>query len=115
MCTPTRSSFLTGKYESNVGMQHFVIPSDQPYGLGLNEKLMPEYLREAGYSTQLVGKWHLGMFQEAYTPTHRGFDSHFGYLGGFIDCMYCSADLLLFIDRHIAFYLCDTYYIPYFI
>lgn len=85
MCTPTRSSFLTGKYESNVGMQHFVIASNQPYGLGLNEKLMPEYMRGAGYSTHIIGKWHLGMFEKAYTPLYRGFDSHFGYLGGYID------------------------------
>lgn len=102
MCTPARSSFLTGKYESNLGMQHFVIASDQPYGLGLNEKLMPEYLREAGYSTYIVGKWHLGMFQRAYTPLYRGFDSHFGYLGPYIDYYNYSLKYMVILTLEIA-------------
>lgn len=53
MCTPSRSSFLTGKYESNLGMQHFVIPSDSPYGLGLDDKTMADYMKIAGYRTYL--------------------------------------------------------------
>lgn len=46
---------------------------------------MPEYLRELGYRTCHVGKWHLGFFEERYTAIHRGFDSSFGYNGGMID------------------------------
>jgi arylsulfatase B len=38
-------------------MQHFVIVADEPWGLPLNEKVMPEYFRDAGYRTALVGKW----------------------------------------------------------
>lgn len=85
MCTPSRSSLMTGKYPSNVGMQHFVIGGNQPWALGLDQKLLPEYLKEVGYKTHLVGKWHLGWYQQQYTPTNRGFESHFGYYVGAID------------------------------
>lgn len=85
MCTPARSSLMTGKYASRIGMQHYVIPNDQPYGLGLEHKLFPQYMRELGYGTYLIGKWHLGFYEERYTATHRGFDSSFGYNGGMID------------------------------
>lgn len=67
------------------GMQHDVILENAPWGLGLDEKLMPQYLREAGYSTHAIGKWHLGYFKHEYTPTHRGFDTHFGYWNGLQD------------------------------
>lgn len=54
-----------------------------PTGLLLNATLLPESLKDVGYSTHAVGKWHLGYCHWDYTPTSRGFDTFFGYyLGG---------------------------------
>lgn len=82
ICTPTRSAIMTGRHPIHTGMQDGVILAAQPYGLGLNETLMPQYLKELGYATHGVGKWHLGFFKYAYTPTKRGFDTFFGYWSG---------------------------------
>ncbi|XP_014470868.1 PREDICTED: arylsulfatase B-like [Dinoponera quadriceps] len=85
MCTPSRSALMTGKYPIHTGMQHYVIRSAEPRGLPLTEKLMPEYLKEMSYSTNMVGKWHLGFYKHEYTPLWRGFDSFFGLWNGLQD------------------------------
>jgi len=85
ICTPTRSAIMTGRHPIHTGMQHDVIIAGQPYGLGLDNKLLPQYLRESGYTTHIVGKWHLGMHTESHLPLQRGFDSHYGYLQGASD------------------------------
>ncbi|XP_055385577.1 arylsulfatase B-like [Condylostylus longicornis] len=85
MCSPSRTAFLTGKYPIRTGMQHFVMANDDPWGLCPNEILMSHVFKANGYSTNLVGKWHLGYFKKVFTPLYRGFDHHYGYMGGYID------------------------------
>lgn len=82
LCTPSRSSLMTGLHPINTGMQHRVLYADEPWGLPIDIKILPQYLKDDGYSTHAVGKWHLGHFKGSYTPQSRGFDSHYGYWTG---------------------------------
>ena len=50
----------------------------QPNGLPLEDSTIADQLKELGYSTHMVGKWHVGFYKKEYTPTYRGFDSFFG-------------------------------------
>lgn len=85
MCTPTRAALLTGRYPFRYGLQTGVIPTGQRYGLSLDERTLPQALKEAGYSTAIVGKWHLGHGDKKYWPQQRGFDRQYGPLIGEID------------------------------
>ncbi|XP_066957754.1 arylsulfatase B-like isoform X2 [Macrobrachium rosenbergii] len=82
ICTPTRSALLTGRYPFTIGRQKSTLRPSEPTGLTLNATLLPQALRDAGYSTHAVGKWHLGYCSWAYTPTYRGFDTFYGYYNG---------------------------------
>ncbi|KAJ0178805.1 hypothetical protein K1T71_005580 [Dendrolimus kikuchii] len=85
VCTPSRAALLTGKYGYKTGMQGYPLTNSEDRGLPVSEKLLPEYLKELGYATHLVGKWHLGQARSKYLPTVRGFDSHFGHRCGYVD------------------------------
>jgi arylsulfatase A-like enzyme len=85
MCTPTRACLMTGRYPFRYGLQTAVIPSSHTYGLPIDEWLLPQALKEAGYSTAIIGKWHLGHADRKYWPRQRGFDYQYGPLIGEID------------------------------
>lgn len=85
MCTPTRAALLTGRYPLRYGLQTGVIPASGTYGLAKDEWLLPQALKAAGYSTALVGKWHLGHADKSMWPRQRGFDHQYGPLIGEID------------------------------
>lgn len=77
-CTPTRAALMSGRYQQRHGNEDL----DGVTGpLPLAVPTLPERLHEAGYTTSLVGKWHLGSI-DGYTPLDRGFDEFFGILGG---------------------------------
>jgi arylsulfatase A-like enzyme len=85
MCTPSRAALMTGRYPHRYGLQTLVIPSAGTYGLPTDEWILPQALKEAGYRTAIVGKWHLGHADKKYWPRQRGFDYQYGPLLGEID------------------------------
>ncbi|MCG8390128.1 MAG: sulfatase [Cytophagales bacterium] len=80
-CAPSRATLLTGKYPFNHGLMDNPAPDATAYldtiGLSLNETLVSQLLKEKGYATTCIGKWHLG-HQTQFLPTQRGFDSYYG-------------------------------------
>ncbi|XP_077533190.1 arylsulfatase B-like isoform X2 [Haemaphysalis longicornis] len=80
-CTPSRSALMTGLYPIRTGTQHSVITPAEPWGLPLEHKLLSQYLKDLGYETHIVGKWHLGSVTKEHTPTYRGFDTFYGFYG----------------------------------
>lgn len=82
VCSPSRASLMTGSYPQRVGLHQneegrWVLFPGNSRGLNPDETTMAEVLRDAGYVTGMVGKWHLGD-QPEYLPTRHGFGSYFG-------------------------------------
>ena len=78
-CSPTRAGLLTGRYQQRFG--HEFNPGASTAGLPLSEQTIANRLKTAGYTTGIVGKWHLGALDSMH-PQERGFDEFYGFLGG---------------------------------
>lgn len=83
VCSPSRVSFLTGLYGTQVEITDWITPDEAGAGKGLPPAAItwPEVLQQRGYRTALIGKWHLGT-QPHRHPTRHGFDHFYGILPG---------------------------------
>lgn len=87
VCSPSRAGLLTGVYQAKFGHtinftqgNKYNLPLDS-LGLPTNQRLVGDYLKPLGYTTGIVGKWHLGL-SAPFHPNQRGFDYFWGFLWG---------------------------------
>lgn len=79
VCSPSRSSLLTGRYQVRTGVYAGVFSCGSIGGMLLNETTIAAQLKTAGYATAILGKWHLGVgLDQQYLPTKFGFDHYLG-------------------------------------
>jgi len=85
-CSPTRSTFLSGRHPYHVGQQTGMNLNPMPgvaCGIHTAYDFLPKVLGDrAGYRSHSLGKWHVGYYNASQTPTHRGFSSYLGYYSG---------------------------------
>lgn len=86
-CTPTRAGLISGRYQQRFALERplgGVTTADATLGLPATGRSLPQLLKNHGYATALIGKWHLG-YQPQFSPLTHGFDSFFGFKSGYID------------------------------
>src|SRR5687767_14843207 len=82
VCAPTRAGLMTGRYQQRFGFEFNPGPNEaENFGLPTDQVTLAQALKDAGYATAMVGKWHLGFRPEMH-PNKRGFDEFFGFLAG---------------------------------
>jgi len=86
VCTATRVALITGRYQYRlpVGLEEPLASPARNIGLPPNHPTLPSLLKQAGYGTTLIGKWHLGWLPE-YGPLKSGYDHFYGFRGGKLD------------------------------
>ncbi len=83
VCTPTRCGYITGRYPARfkIGLEEPLIATNSNVGLEPNQPTIASLLKQSGYDTALIGKWHLG-FRPEWGPNAHGFNEFFGILAG---------------------------------
>ena len=112
VCTPARAALMTGRYPMRYGLQTLVIFPNHTYGLPTDEWTLPQALKQAGYSTSMVGKWHLGHADQKFWPQNRGFDHFYGNLVGEVDYFTKMRGGIVDWQRDGKFFQEKTYYLP---
>jgi arylsulfatase A len=81
VCSPTRTAFLTGRYQQRYGIVDVIVGAKDKNGLLPSVPTIPRVFKDKGYHTAIFGKWHLG-HDDKYNPIHHGFDEYVGFLNG---------------------------------
>jgi len=84
VCSATRTALITGRYQYRLRMGLEEPLLDKPYGLPPTHPTLPSLLKEVGYGTTLLGKWHLGRLPD-FGPLQSGYDHFWGFRGGVLD------------------------------
>src|SRR5580698_1264312 len=84
VCSATRTALITGRYQYRlpIGLEEPLAGRD--VGLPPDHPTLPSLLKKAGYSTALLGKWHLGLLPK-FGPLQSGYDHFYGFRGGAVD------------------------------
>ncbi len=83
VCGPSRAGLLTGRYQGRFGFttNPTISPEEERAGIPVDEKNIAEVLAQVGYTSMIIGKWHMGS-HPTHHPLNRGFDEFYGFLSG---------------------------------